>query len=134
MYEDYMEERRAMQSYADTAERIGIPRGLIEPSHDNLNAEAAGFILSLAFSGETQERIQALLKKNREEKLTLEEQEELDPYLKADNHLSISPSRMPWPRPISWRVRSARARRRPRTSRKYSGAARFPPVSPSASR
>ena len=82
-----------MQNYVETAQKIGIPQGLIEPNDDDINAEAARFILSLTFTGETQDRIQELLKKNREEKLTPEEQADLDHYLKSDNHLSILKSK-----------------------------------------
>jgi hypothetical protein len=88
-YDQNGEEQGAMQNYVETAEKIGIPKGLITPRDDEIDAEAARFILSLGFSAETQQRIQELLKKNREEELTPEEQEELDRYLKSDNHLAI---------------------------------------------
>jgi hypothetical protein len=83
------EEQGAMQNYVETAEKIRIPKELVTPQDNEIDAEAARFILSLGFSPETQERIQELLKKNREEELTPEEQEDLDHYLKSDNHLTI---------------------------------------------
>jgi hypothetical protein len=69
------------------------PTGLIEPKGNRFTLESARFVLSLTFSEEAQRRVHELLKKNQEGRISPDEKEDLDHFIKANTHLSTLQSK-----------------------------------------
>lgn len=65
----------------------------IRPDLASYAPEMARAILKVKFAEEDQERVAALLEKNREDGLTAEEKVEIDEYLRADNFLGVLQSK-----------------------------------------
>ncbi len=71
----------------------GIFSRLFTNGHDKLSVTAARFILSLDFSDEDKVRVHELAVKNQESKLSPEEWQELENYMKVDTIISILQSK-----------------------------------------
>jgi hypothetical protein len=86
---------------------MAILRRIIDPEQPFLSAEAARAILRLDFSATDRVRMNQLAAKNREGKLTISEELELDNYIRVGQTLGILQSKA---------RRSLRTSRRPRTN------------------
>lgn len=68
---------------------LSILRRIIRPEGKGMSKAAARSLLGIAFDEEDQDRVSALLAKNREGAITPQEKDELDFYLHIGSFLSI---------------------------------------------
>jgi hypothetical protein len=73
--------------------RTAILERLIMPEEPSLSAEAARAILKVTFRPEDRQHVLDLLEKNQEGKLTPNEREELEEYVRVDDLLSLLQSK-----------------------------------------
>jgi hypothetical protein len=78
---------------ADSTSEMAILRRVVDPDHPFESLEAARAILRLRFGARDQSRMHRLAAKNREGRLTPEEEKELDNFIRVGQTLGILQSK-----------------------------------------
>jgi lipase chaperone LimK len=82
-----------MRPSPQTNSKSATPTGLIEPKRNRYTLESARIVLNLTFSEESQRLVHELLKKNQADRISPNEKEDLDHFIKANTHLSTLQSK-----------------------------------------